>query len=654
VPEGNEMHNVDQVLRALVSASRSLRLYPAASPIPRQSVEAVTTALGNVFAQGAPSLLISVAREGFQCGGRPVAEGMPGGHELADDLRAQGVSAIEFQRAVTGDDILKTLMVLARPAEEVRSEGGFGALLVAAGAGGIGISEIQLTVVDGRPNGDSGLGEGMGTGAAEELAADPDKLDAWMSSLGADAPGLQDGLLDIAQLVGPEGQPQLADTISTAFMDQPAETRDALLGLAMEPGPFQDLVGEMLRRQTASEIASSILGGSFGRNMLSLSNALTALPLDRLDEAVRAEIHSMLPATGHSEAEVRFLDHMIDVRRHSEPEPDLTTADQTYVAVVKASTLRPQDVETAGRAVQASGSAIEAAGVRTILTLIDQQPDAAQARTSAEGLVRMVPSLVASGQIPLADYVLEELSSRSGRVSVAEFMPEVATPETLSILVSAALADAPARRRSERMIRHFGEAADMNLVVAAVANNARGLQFAEDLIGKRMIELLNGVAPQAQWFQLCDVVAVLAREGDARSVATIETLMRRPEAPARKEIIAGLAAAGSPAAGRLLAELVNDPNEEVAVEAARALSRSRVPNAGEVIAARLMALDYDNVDFELGRELIGALARTPDPVAEETLAKLATRRAIIKRGHFNDIQACVTAAQQLRARELAS
>ena len=112
MPEGNELYNVDQVLRSLVSASRSLRLYPAASPIPRQSVEAVMAALAKVFAEGVTSLPVAIAREGFSSGGQPTAVGMPGGVELANELREQGVSAIEFDRSVGGDDILNMLVVL--------------------------------------------------------------------------------------------------------------------------------------------------------------------------------------------------------------------------------------------------------------------------------------------------------------------------------------------------------------------------------------------------------------------------------------------------------------------------------------------------------------------------------------------------------------
>jgi hypothetical protein len=61
----------------------------------------------------------------------------------------------------------------------------------------------------------------------------------------------------------------------------------------------------------------------------------------------------------------------------------------------------------------------------------------------------------------------------------------------------------------------------------------------------------------------------------------------------------------------------------------------------------------DNNDFELARELIAALARTPDRTADDVLGKIASRRALIKRGRFQDVQAAVHAALQMRSREVA-
>jgi hypothetical protein len=652
VPEGHDKQTIDTVLRTLVTASRSLRLYPAASPMRRQSVDAVHSGLQAVFAGGSDALQLAIARDGFASDGEPVAVGVPGGPELAAELRVHGVSAVSFAQSTSVDDLLALLMLLAQPAEEVRAAGGFGAALAADGVTGITVTEIQLTVLEGATAAEpgTGMGTGFGGSTAEELAEDPAKLGAWLAEAASgDRSSLQSGLVSLVTAVGPAGTGDLAASMSTAFAGQTTDTRDTLLGLAMEAGPFRNLMGEMFRHQEANEIAGSILDGAFGRNMLSLSTALTALPLDKLDDAVRAQVQSMLPSTGHSDTEARFLAHMIAVRKANAAEPSLAASDQTYLAVAQASAIRPDDLERACRAVAASGTAIDAAGVRTLFTLLEQQTDLAQIRISAANLVSMVTRLLIAHQLPLADYVLFELNDRSDRIPVAELFPQAATPEALGGLLDATLADASQEELAHRIMTSFGESAYPTLVAESVSRKTEGLALAERMIGKRIIEPLNTAVLQAQWFQLAPVVTRLALEGDSRSGATIEALMRRPDPAARKEIVNGLTAAGGPLAQRLLGELVSDSHAEVAVAAARSLAKSGLSGSGDPIAARLAQLDYDNADFELARDLIAALARTPDRSADELLGKIGSRRALIKRGHFNDVQAAVAAALQMRS-----
>jgi hypothetical protein len=410
-------------------------------------------------------------------------------------------------------------------------------------------------------------------------------------------------------------------------------------------------MGEMFRRQSAGEIAGSILGGSYGKNMLTLSKALTSLPLDRLDDAVREQVQAMLPSTGHTELESQFLDHMITVRQLGAPEPSLAVRDQTYMAVAQAAAIKPADLDVASRAVGMAGEAIDAAGVRTMFRLLDEQTDPVQAQDSARSLMLMVARLLASKQLPLADWVIKELSARSDRINVTAIFSIAATPEALGGLMDAVIADPALEPMGEQIVTLLGEPAIAPFVAQAIPRKAEGLRLAEHLFGKRMMEPLNVAALHAEWFQLAPVVTRLTVEGDSRCAATIEALCRRPDPQAQKEIITGLTTAGGPLAQRFLGELVSSPTPEVAIAAARALAKSGMPGSGAPIAARIQQLDYDGNDFELARELINALARTPDKVADELLDKLASRRSLMKRGRFNDVQAAVAAARQMRARE---
>ena len=72
--------------------------------------------------------------------------------------------------------------------------------------------------------------------------------------------------------------------------------------------------------------------------------------------------------------------------------------------------------------------------------------------------------------------------------------------------------------------------------------------------------------------------------------------------------------------------------------------------AHKKLRARLDELDVDGKDFAVARELIGALAHTGDPGATEVLAGLASRRALIKRGHFAEVQDLANQALSQRAK----
>ncbi|TLM99134.1 MAG: hypothetical protein FDZ75_00810, partial [Actinobacteria bacterium] len=78
VLEQSPITSVEAVVRSLATAGRSLRLYPAASPIPRQSVEAASAALETFFAEGEPVLSLAISRDGFTWRGERLSAGAAG------------------------------------------------------------------------------------------------------------------------------------------------------------------------------------------------------------------------------------------------------------------------------------------------------------------------------------------------------------------------------------------------------------------------------------------------------------------------------------------------------------------------------------------------------------------------------------------------
>lgn len=651
-PQGTA--RLDSVVRALATAAKALRLYPPSSPIPKQSVQAAEETLADYFRDGQAIISLTVAREGFTLYGEPIGAMITGARELADELRNNAVAELDITPGCTADELLGFLAIAIKSPEEVHAGGGLSSMLVAAGIETIRVVDVHLTVVEQvGPAQDQDVDEFL-----RSLARDPEKLASWFAAASSGDPAtFEEGLMELVRVCGPSGFDGLLQSLSGAFSSQGAEGKDALLGLAMEQGPTRDLTGGMFRFLSSGDIAGSILGGTFGKNMLSLSSALTHLPLEQVTAQVRAEVQAKLPETGHSSKEAEFLDHMIDVRQMTVPEPALIDADATYRSVIEAARLSDESIATARDAVAASQGALTTASVRTMLQLLDQQKDFELYCAGADNLASMVPRLIEQGDLVLASTVLTELSNReafnvgpwpelSGRLRDA--LCVAAGPRSMGALIRAVVEDRSLIPTARTIVRHAGDAGPPALVAEAITLKADGLEIAEELLGRRVIDSLNQLASSAQWYQLGPIAGRLARESDSRSMATLESLMRRPDEQSRREVATGLAAAGGAVAQKLLGRALRDPSTDVQIVAARAIARSGQPGAAELLAARLAELDVDNADFAVGRELIAALTRIPGPAADEALGKLASRRSLMKRGHFAEVQDLVKQAQALR------
>jgi hypothetical protein len=630
-----------------------LRLYPAASPIPLQSVQAVKDALTKYFETGDDPLSIALARDGFSVEGTAVGAQIPGTRDLSDELRAHGIAEVDISADVSGEELLVFLGVIARPVDEVHAEGGVAALASAGGVEHLRLAEVRLAVIE----------QGVDDEDEQEdfllgLSEDSGDLMAWYATASSGDPATFEAeLVSMVRSAGPEGELRLVRSLGQAFKAQPPSGQDALLALAMKPGLARDFVGDMFAHFDAAQIAGSLMSGAFGKNMLALSNALNSLPIAEAADEVRAEVQAMLARTGHTDDESDFLGHMLAVRARREPEPTLVDADRTYNAVLAAATLSDDDLARARGAVVASGHDISAAGVRTMLALLDEQTDFERYCRTAENLAGTVPHLIEQGDLALAARVLDELGSRqthnagpwpelSQRLESA--LSAAAGTRSMSALVKAVVADPSLSDAASDIVRRAGDSAGPSLVAESILLKEDGIQAAEKLLGRRVIDLLNAAAPETPWHLVGPVARRLAVEGDARSIATLETLMDRQDEQSRRELIVALASVRGPLANRLLAGALRDPRPETVAVAARAIARSGEPGSAALLGGRLAELDIDRGDFSLAKELIGALARTPGPEADDELAKLGSRRSFMKRGHFSDIQSLVAEAQRAR------
>lgn len=643
---------LENVLRGLSTATRSLRLYPPTSPIPRQTVDSAVEALNEWFAQSPGGLQLSVAREGFAFEGESVASKIVVSLEFADTLRDHGVAQIDITPGVTADDLLGFLSLVSRSPDELRAEGGIDVMLADQGVQSIRLTDIQLVAIE-ASLADSADDEML----LRDIADNPAKLGSWFANASSlEREAFRSSLDEFIEVAGDQGTDNLASALSDSLTSQPAENRDALLTLALEDGPARELTQRMFSSMAPEDIAMTILDGKFGRNMLSLSSALANLPFDKVQDSVRQQVIDMLPGAGHTPSEAAFLDHMLEVRTSDAEEPALAEVDRSYETIVQAGSVPDTDIGRARNATASATTVLDTVGVRTMFTLLDTHTDYERFCAGVDAIAAMVPRLLDRGEYVLAAQILGELASReslhpewldlsSHLVSVLE---SAVSPESAARLLHACVEDRSLIPAARQLLRLSGDSVYASVAAESISLKTEGVKVAEELIGMRLVDLLHVLAPQAQWFQLGPIVERLAREGGPRSINTIEAMLARPEEQARKEVVStlanGISAALLPAVGTAL----RDSSEEVAAIAARTIAKSDLTGSASLLAARLGELDVDNVDFTRARELIAALAITPEPAAGDALRQLAARRALIKRGRFAEVQVAV--AQALASR----
>ncbi|NTU70429.1 MAG: HEAT repeat domain-containing protein [Coriobacteriia bacterium] len=653
--EPEQVRTLENVLRALSTATRSLRLYPPSSPIPRQTIDSAIVALEEQFAAVPSPLKLAVAREGFAFEGEPVATAIVVTLEFANELRDHGVALIEIAPGTTADDLLRFLTVVSRAPDEVRAEGGIGAAIAAAGVFTVHLTDVQLVAVE-----QGGGAGGIGSEASFQAMADsPSQLNSWFGT--ASAAGketLRSSIDHFVDVTGDYGQESLAEALSDSLATHEPANRDAFFTLALEPGETRQLAARVFPMMDAGDITKALLGGSFGSNMLALSSALVHLPLGDNADSVRREVIETLRATNRRTGEIEFLQRMLDVRESGAPEPALAQKDRTYRTLVQAGAVNDADVTRAREVTSAAAAMLDTAGVRTMLAMLDCQNAYEEYAADAESIAAMIPRLLERGEVALVANVFAELISRSARrvewpelaARVQQALVVAITPESAGSFVRACLDDRSLIPAVRDVVALTGEQVHSAIAAEAVTHKAEGLEVAEELMGKRLIDLLIVLAPSVQWFQLGPIVERLGAEGGPRSMQTIEALLGRPEEQARRDIISALASASDPAVLPLLDKAMRDPSDEVSALAARALSKSTLEGAGHLLAKYLGELDVDNADFARAREVIGALARSHDSSADEALTKLASRRALIKRGHFIEIQQLAEQALSMRHR----
>lgn len=639
------------VIRALGSAWRALKLYPAGSPMTYE-VAAQACAAIEEYLQAEPSLRLDVVREGFILRGLDGVLVAPGVADLADALALHGIGEVHFTAPPEATEMLALLQAVDTLPLVSQEHGGVQAALNRANAGSIRVVAVQLAKVEAPPE----IPEEEAEKFLQELAGDPDRLAQWLRSLlSADDEGLTEGILLLADAAGDVRV--FGRTLALAFEELNADDRDRLLESSIHLEALNEVLAQMIANLSATELTAAIRGGRYGQNLLSISYALTAIPLGKRMDEVIGETEAALRAADVSEAEIGSLRQMIERRRAGEPELPLSDSQPYYRAALQAISLTDEQ-RSAVNADAASHTYLDEHDALVLLYVLDGCDNRVSYGAVLGAIARAVPRLFESGAHDLAIHVVSEIVRRSAStekawpgldVQFASAVEVMSGGRSMHALLAAYATDPASAQTTKQLVALGGEHAARSIAAACIESDAeQGMELAEIVVGRRLAELLAPEAPRVDAEHAARLAELLARDGGPWCMQSLGQMLARTEDKVRMETVRGIASAGGPAAAAFLPRVLRDVSPTVASFSARLFAKDAQPEVVAQYCARLDELE-DDKDLTVAREIIKVLAMDKSQSAEESLRRAADRGGLLRKGRSQEIRQL--AAQALKGRD---
>jgi len=172
---------IEGLVKQLLVTRKAVRLYPAASNIPRENAAEVVKILRGVL-QSSPTVRLTVTKDGLFYGGLPLLPGRAAFIAFARELYAYHLSDVRFHAGVTAEEVVSFLAILDEPPEEVEASGGFSTRLWDRQVDGITVGEIATKIVDVPPE-PTDQEQGASQAPQEAWPPDPALVDSWLASV---------------------------------------------------------------------------------------------------------------------------------------------------------------------------------------------------------------------------------------------------------------------------------------------------------------------------------------------------------------------------------------------------------------------------------------------------------------------------------------
>ena len=587
--------------RACKAALRAVSLYPPAHP-------AIGTTLGRL---GELTATLTVAGP-FTMEVRPhaifvnnAAPAKPDTAivELAEVLRRQLIGSLTLNAGANADSWRTLLMLLSRPAEEVRADGGIASLWATAGGPSLEIVEIDYAEVLREKQGDDALAERLVAAALKgaqleldesgmrlllEIVGDPARLAGLMAAIEKrteNNPGsikidaFVNLLTSLAEYVGKTNPAQLDQTLRQVGGATGRLSAEAMLELLMRRGHPEamagnvDVVNAMVHRLSDGTVAQFV------------SNSVITErgPTDRLAQAFQALVPDVdrqrqLLSLAHDEVATSELGQEAAFQELWEKVETMLTSyrDEKFVSDEYAKELsgaraRAVDVEAVSddppERISAwletvTDGALRSLDHQLLRDLLWIEQDVARWRDVADTTIAHAEDLVRVGYfdqaLTLADTVAVEGQRVPAREAAARGVLERLGRGTMIRHAAKQLrtADDPAYERLKRLAHRIGPAVIPTLAEALSAEqDARSRRRLRDILvefGAAGRESVQQLMNAANW-EVRRTAAFLLREfGGAEGLRELQPLLTDTEPLVQREAIQGLILNGTDAASQIL------------------------------------------------------------------------------------------------------
>ena len=591
--------------RACKAALRAVSLYPGGHPAIGSTLGRITELTATLTAAG--PLALEVRPQTICIGDAAPAKPESAIVELSDVLRRQLVGRLTLNQGADAESWRTLLMLLSRPPDEVRADGGIASLWATAGGPSMEILEIDYAEVL-REKGDLAATDRLITAAMSgaqleldesgmrlllDLVGDPARLTVLMEQLetrteGAPAAVRVDAFLNIlrglAEYVSRTNPGQLDQTLRQVGTAAGRLSADGMLELLLRrtrPEAMAgsvDVVSAMVHRMSDSAVAQFVANSVINERGPSdrLAQAFHALVPDTDRQRQLLSIAQPEVAASELGQEAAFQDMWQKVEAMLTSYTDEKFVSDAYARELSGARARAIDVEAAsddppervaGWLATVSDTSLRTLDGMLLADLLRIEEDAARWRDVAETVISHAEDLVRVGYFDQAFHLAESVATEGTRIPARS----EAARGVLDRLGRGAMMRHAAKRlrtdddeiygRLKRLAHSIGPAVIAPLAEALTAEqDARSRRRLRDILvefgaaGRESVQQLMN----AQNWEVRRTAAFLLREfGGAEGLKELQPLLRDTEPLVQREAIQALVMNGTDAASAILLDALN-------------------------------------------------------------------------------------------------